>query len=81
MLKIVILLLLLREIIISSFNEIGIKGCIDFLADENKLEEIEHKFEEKYTKVPEYFNILFFVSGYTKIDLSTELKLLQTIDK
>lgn len=68
-------------IIISSFNEIGIKGCIDFLADENKLEEIEHKFEEKYTKVPEYFNILFFVSGYTKIDLSTELKLLQTIDK
>ncbi len=59
--------------IISSFFSSGAPEVAKYLTDKNTLEQIEQRFIEKYTYVPDYFEILFEVRGIEKTGLSTKI--------
>ena len=60
-------------LLVSSFSASGSRGAVKYLTGPGTLSELTDLFETKYEKFPEYFELLFKVSGYERSDLDTKV--------
>lgn len=59
--------------IIASFHSLGAPQIANYLTNPKTLSELESKLDEKYDRVPQYFELLFRVTGIDKTAYNTEL--------
>lgn len=59
--------------IIASYHSLGAPEISNYLTNASSLKNLEKQFQEKYGKVPQYFEILFRVTGIDKTAYSTEI--------
>ncbi len=57
-----------------SFFEAGISAATSYMFDEENLAKIEEMMKKKYGEMPEYFEILFESTGYSRTALNSEIK-------
>ncbi len=67
-------------ILFVSFFEIGITGAVHYVTHEETLKEIENAFQEKYDATPEYFDILFKTTGYSRTAFTTHIEYIARIN-
>jgi hypothetical protein len=59
--------------IIASFHSLGVPEIAYFLTSPQRRVKLDQMFEEKYGKIPPYFEVLFRVTGIDKTAYSTEI--------
>lgn len=59
--------------IIASYHSLGAPEVAKFLVNSDTRNELENLFQNKYNKVPQYFEILFRVTGIDKTAYDTEI--------
>ncbi|MCB9509122.1 MAG: hypothetical protein H6695_03035 [Deferribacteres bacterium] len=59
--------------IIASFHSLGAPEIARYLAEASTRAALEEKFEQTYGKMPEYFEVLFRVTGIDKTAYNTEI--------
>ncbi len=59
--------------IIASYHSLGAPEITNYLISPTKRIKLEQMFEEKYGKIPQYFEILFRVTGIDKTAYSTNI--------
>jgi hypothetical protein len=67
--------------IIASYHSLGAPEIADYLTDPSRRSELEKKFQEKFNNVPQYFELLFRVTGIDKTAYNTELLIYNEIIK
>lgn len=60
-------------LIIASYHSLGAPEIANILTDYEKRQELERIFQEKFGKVPQYFEILFRVTGIDKTAYSNQI--------
>ncbi|MDZ7722283.1 MAG: hypothetical protein U5R06_05495 [candidate division KSB1 bacterium] len=60
-------------LLISSFSASGSRGAAKYLTRPESLSELTELFEKKYELFPDYFELVFKVSGYERSDLDTKV--------
>ena len=60
-------------LIIASYHSLGAPEIANILTDSEKRQELEQIFREKFGKVPQYFEILFRVTGIDKTAYSNQI--------
>jgi hypothetical protein len=60
-------------LIIASYHSLGAPEIANILTDSAKRQELEQIFREKFGKVPQYFEILFRVTGIDKTAYSSQI--------
>ena len=68
-------------LIICSYHSLGAPEIANYLVNPETRIEVEKKFEERFNRMPEYFEILFKVTGIDKTAYSTEILILNEIVK
>jgi hypothetical protein len=59
--------------IIASYHSLGVPEITYYLTNPSKRMKLDQLFKEKYGKIPQYFEILFRVTGIDKTAYSTEV--------
>ncbi|MBN2280260.1 MAG: hypothetical protein JXQ65_06755 [Candidatus Marinimicrobia bacterium] len=59
--------------IIASYHSLGTPEVVNYLINGETRQFVEDKFTEKYGEVPQYFEILFKVTGIDKVAYETEM--------
>jgi hypothetical protein len=59
--------------IIASFHSLGAPEVANYLSNTATRKELEKKFQEKFNRVPQFFELLFRVTGIDKTAYNTEL--------
>ncbi|UCF62731.1 MAG: hypothetical protein JSW33_09065, partial [bacterium] len=67
--------------IIASYHSLGAPEIANYLTNPGTVFELENKFTEKYGNVPQYFELLFRVTGIDKTAYNTELLIYNKISK
>ncbi len=67
--------------IICSYHSLGAPEIANRLINPDTRTDIEKKFEQKYNKMPDYFEILFRVTGIDKTAYNTEILIFNEIVK
>jgi hypothetical protein len=67
--------------IICSYHSLGAPEVANFLVNPNTRTSVEKQFEEKFNRMPEYFEILFRVTGIDKTAYNTEILIFNEIVK
>ncbi|MDZ7722250.1 MAG: hypothetical protein U5R06_05325 [candidate division KSB1 bacterium] len=67
-------------LIISSFTSTGTMGVAKYLTNPAQLLELKTMFIEKYNHMPDYFELVFQVSGYYRTDFNAQIKAYRRID-
>lgn len=67
--------------IIASYHSLGSPEIANYLTNTSTRMDLEKRFKEKYDKVPQYFEILFRVTGIDKTAYSTEVLIYNEITK
>jgi len=67
--------------IIASYHSLGAPEIANFLIDSDTRIEVQKKFEQKFNKMPDYFEILFRVTGIDKTAYNTEILIFNEIVK
>jgi len=67
--------------IIASYHSLGAPEIANYLTNPTTVSELEKKFIEKYGSVPQYFELLFRVTGIDKTAYNTELLIYNKITK
>ena len=67
-------------LIISSFSATGTSGTAKYLTNAKSLSELEGLFINQYDYFPQYFEIIFEVSGYERSHFDTNVKEYRKID-
>lgn len=67
--------------IIASYHSLGAPEIAAYLANPASRKALENKFIEKFERVPQYFELLFRVTGIDKTAYSTELLICDALTK
>ena len=67
--------------LIASYHSLGAPEIANYLTDSVTRTDLEKKFQEKYQKIPRYFELLFRVTGIDKTAYNTELLIYNEIIK
>ncbi len=67
-------------ILFTSFFITGITGATDYMTNPEKLDEIDNIFREKYGDTPQYFDILFRTTGFSRTAFTTQIEYVNKID-
>ena len=67
--------------IICSYHSLGAPEVANYLVNPETRSEVEKKFEEKFYRMPEYFEVLFRVTGIDKTAYNTEILIFNEIVK
>ena len=67
-------------ILFTSFFIAGITGATNYMTNPETLAEIEQIFKEKYGTSPQYFDILFKTTGYSRTAFTTQIEYINKID-
>ena len=67
-------------LIVSSFTSTGTMGAAKYLTNPGQLLELKTMFIEKYKHMPDYFELVFQVSGYYRTDFNTQIKAYRRIE-
>lgn len=67
--------------IIASYHSLGAPEIANYLTNPETRKELEKKFQEKFNKIPQYFELLFRVTGIDKTAYNTELLIFNEIVK
>jgi hypothetical protein len=59
--------------IIASYHSLGAPEIANYLTNPETRKELEKNFQEKFNKIPQYFELLFRVTGIDKTAYNTEL--------
>ena len=65
--------------ILASYHSLGTPEIANYLTNPNTLRDLEKKFQDKYGKMPQYFELLFRVVGIDKTAYDTELLIFNKI--
>lgn len=68
-------------IIIASYHSLGAPEIANYLTNPETRKELEKKFQEKFNNMPQYFELLFRVTGIDKTAYNTELLIYNEIVK
>ena len=66
--------------IICSYHSLGAPEIANYLLSQERREELENKFINDFGKVPEYFEILFRVTGIDRTAYNTEILIYNELD-